>query len=142
MTFSLLAMIFLIAASLNYVWDNLHCRLYYTCRVLSFFPRQKLLLGMGAKDGIYITFCYGASAMVFSNVNILSSAWQLSLFIVATLAMAFMFERVAIATGRWQYEESMPLFFGAGVSPFVKIATTGVITFGIVFNVLGYGALS
>jgi hypothetical protein len=125
--------IFLYSFALNLIWEFSHCNLYTTCLKMKKGPRNKLLIIMSVKDGLWITFFYIITVFLFGETNILVNPIQLGTFIGLTLLFAYIDERISIAKGRWEYAKTMPTFFKVGISPLLELGLTGVISFVLVF---------
>ena len=119
-----LLLLFLVSFGLNLVWEFSHAWLYETCRRQTWQKNVRLLTVMAAKDGFFIVFFYLVSFVLFRG--------GLGLFIVISLAFSFIDEKMAIRWQRWEYATAMPIIFGAGLTPLLELAVTGVVAFAIV----------
>ena len=119
-----LLLLFLVSFGLNLVWEFSHAWLYETCRRQTWQKNVRLLSVMAAKDGFFIVFFYLVSFVLFRG--------GLGLFIVISLAFSFIDEKMAIRWQRWEYATAMPTIFGAGLTPLLELAVTGVVAFAIV----------
>lgn len=128
--------LFFIAFLVNLVWEVNHSVLYKTCYKTPFSKCMHLISLMSIKDGFYVSLFYGISVLIFKNFYILEKTNQLVFFIILSLAFSFINEYISIKIKRWEYTESMPVLFNVGLTPFIEIATTGIMTFFIVFILL------
>lgn len=116
-----LLQIFSVGFGLNLAWELTHCQLYETCRRQTWRQNTPLLIKMSFKDAVFIVLFYFISAGII---------W---LFVLLSLAFAFVDEKISVKRKRWEYAASMPTLFGVGLTPMLEIAVTGLITFVIVF---------
>jgi hypothetical protein len=126
--------IFFFSFLLNVVWELGHSLLYTTCHKCTIIEYRNLMLGQSLKDGFWIIIFYGFTVIIFNNLNILNNPWQLFAFVVLGLLFSFIDEKVSLKLKRWEYTKAMPTLFGAGLTPLLEIAVTGIIAFYIVFN--------
>lgn len=121
---------------MNLLWEVNHSVLYATCYKLSLPSYARLITIMSVKDGLWISFFYGISALLFQNIYIVESFSQLLFFIILSLLFSFFDEKISVNLGRWEYRKNMPTILGVGITPLLEIAVTGVATFFLVFLIL------
>ncbi|MBI1866625.1 MAG: hypothetical protein HY005_02630 [Candidatus Staskawiczbacteria bacterium] len=129
----ILIRIFLISFLINIIWEFSHCGLYSTC--LNWTPKKRILLLFFAsfKDALLIVIFYLIATFPFGNKNILELPLSFYYFIILSLFFSFVDEKISIRYKRWEYSPKMPKAFGVGMTPFLELAVTGIITFVIVF---------
>ena len=132
--FILLAKIFLVAFFINLLWEVLHSVLYETCLRMKLQNYVPLIVKMSIKDGLWIVFFYIITVLIFKNEIIIQNYLQLLIFSMLALSFSFIDERVSLKMRRWVYTKNMPIFFGVGLTPFLELAITGLLTFFLVFN--------
>ena len=121
------AQIFITSATLNLVWEVAHSLLYETALAIPVQQYSPMILSMSAKDGLWITLFYAASALLFKNINILKNRGQLVAFIIMALLFSFFDEKISLSMGRWEYAAAMPTLLGVGVTPLFQLAITGIL---------------
>jgi hypothetical protein len=129
--------IFLVSALLNIPWEitQTQLQLYENCANVPLRTCMPLLLVMSVKDGFFILLFYLLTVWLFRNEKILERPLQLVTFVLIALSFAFIDETVSLRLGRWAYTSAMPTVFGAGVTPLLELATTGVVALFLVFGV-------
>lgn len=125
--------IFFISFLLNMLWEFVHSQLYETCLRMKLKECIPLLVGASIKDGLWISFFYLITVLIFINENILGDVYQLVFFIVLALLFSFFDEKVSLNMKRWQYSKNMPTILGVGWSPLLELAATGTLTFLYIF---------
>ena len=124
-----LLLIFLCAFALNWIWENLHSRLYY---LPSGEPiTQYILLRATFFDAIFITLL-GA---LFLKVPFLKERKWYSL--IFGFIAAFIIEKYALQTGRWAYNSLMPIIplLNTGLTPTIQLGLLSYIVIKIVFPI-------
>ena len=129
--------IFLVSFFINLLWEINHSVLYTTCLKMKLKPCVRLRTVMSIKDGFWVTLFYVISVFLFDNLNILQNPLQLLLFLMLALFFSFADEKISIKKKRWEYSHKMPLLLGVGVTPFFELATTGTVSFFVVFIIFG-----
>ena len=127
--------IFIFGVLLNFIWEFAHCRLYKTCEGMPKKQLSMLLTGMSIKDGFFISIFYLISLWVFKTPNLFENILALLLFVVLCIGFSFIDERISLDMGRWEYNYKMPKIFGAGLTPLLEIAVTGLIAIYITFSI-------
>ena len=110
---------FAIAFIFNFIWENLHSFLYDNYRggpITAFILLRAILA-----DAVMITVIV-APFVYFSSLR--KYRW---LILIIGIALAIIIERYALSTGRWAYNEYMPLipFLGVGLTPTTQLALLG-----------------
>ena len=114
--------IFIIAFLLNFVWEYFHSALY------SFYQHElitmPILLRAAAVDAIMITTFFLLSAAV-------PVKYHLWLVLAAAAATAIALEVFALQTGRWEYNDLMPIIpiLNIGLTPVLQLPFLSYITF-------------
>jgi hypothetical protein len=124
-----------VAFFLNFFWEVLHSRLYETTLSMGPAALGNLLTLQSLKDAGWIVLFYLITLAIFRNTDITRNRAQLAVFILLALMFSFVDERISIELGRWAYASVMPTVFGAGLTPFLELAVTGLVTFLVVFVV-------
>jgi len=122
-----------VAFFLNFFWEVLHSRLYETTLAMGPAALGNLLTLQSLKDAGWIVLFYLITLAIFRNTDITRNRAQLAVFILLALMFSFVDERISIELGRWAYAPAMPTVFGAGLTPFLELAVTGLVTFLVVF---------
>lgn len=118
---------------LNVLWEFSHCWLYETCRRQSWRQNVPLLITMALKDGFFIVLFYTVVVFLFGIADILKSPAAVGAFVILAASFSFVDETISLRRKRWEYAAVMPTIFGVGVTPFLEIAVTGILTLVIVF---------
>jgi hypothetical protein len=106
----------------NFLWEMLQMRFYSSMKLLPFWSATWLCTRSAAADVALLALCFVIAALVARH-----SVWPLrptlkamatffALCLLATVAI----ERWAIATGRWSYNDTMPMILGVGVLPLLQ----------------------
>jgi hypothetical protein len=107
---------------LNLAWEVAHSLLYSWDPVISsYIP---FISFMALKDAMWVIIFYLATAFVFKDIfwfQIKKNGWLL----ISLLGFAFsvVIEWQALATGRWQYGDYMPIvpLLGVGLTPILQM---------------------
>lgn len=131
----ILFQIFIISFLINLLWEFVHCQLYETC--LNFSTKQLIprLIKASIGDGFTILLFFLISVLIFRNVKIFKKKYQILFFIIISLVYAFVWEKISLGLGSWEYASTMPTIFGVGITPLIQLAITGILTFLYVFLV-------
>jgi len=113
-----------IAFTLNLVYELCHSILYHTCWDMALTEYVPLMLKAAAIDAVWITLIF------------LTTSFNIVLFLVIAIVWAYIWEVFSLRTGRWEYSILMPRVFGVGLTPLVKLALTGILSFYILFGFL------
>ncbi len=121
-------LVFILAFVLNFVWENLHSFLY--------------IYYQGGNIGEYVLF----RAAFWDAVIILGMIFflRLTLFlknqswilIFVGIIIAIIVEKFALATGRWQYKDIMPIipYLNTGLTPTIQLGFLAYLTHKIIFR--------
>lgn len=116
-----LALVFFVSFFLNLVWENIHYLLYahYKGGIIT----EAILLHATVVDAFLITSVVGLF-MLFPTLYA-----RTYLMVLVWIAIAVGIELWALSTGRWAYNELMPLIplLSVGLSPTVQLAITGYV---------------
>lgn len=118
--------IFLLSFFLNLIWENLHSHLYvhYLGQKITEF----ILMRASLVDAITITVI---SFPFLFNTALSKKDW---LIILAGILIAISIELYALKTGRWAYNNSMPIIpiLNIGLTPTIQLALTGYLSYWLV----------
>jgi hypothetical protein len=116
------AMIALELFAVNFLWEMLQMRFYSSMKGLPFWSATWLCTRAAAADVALLAVCYVIAALIARH-----SAWPLhptpkamATFFALCLIATASIERWAIATGRWSYNDTMPMVLGVGVLPLLQ----------------------
>lgn len=116
--FTFWLLLFVFAFLLNLVWEEFHSALYlnYQGGAITHF----ILIRAALADAIFIT-------LLFYLAKVTKINW---FFPVLAVLLAFLIEWWALGTGRWAYNNLMPVvpILGVGLSPLIQLAVTGIIS--------------
>lgn len=122
-----LLLIFFVAFFVNLLYELFHSVLYKTC-IEAPLPRYIfLILKAAIFDGFSITIIYLFVSLSFAN-NL-----QIIMFLAISLGFAFFWEKYSLAKRKWEYLNTMPTILGVGVTPFIQLALTGLLSIYISF---------
>lgn len=127
--------ILLLGFLVNMPWEVLHSALYTTCYQMPFQKYTRLITTMSFKDGVWMSVFYLISYFLFGEINILNSLPQTTFFFILALSFSFIDEKISLRMKRWEYNEHMPRIGGVGITPFLEIGVTGLVTFFLLFNI-------
>jgi hypothetical protein len=121
------ALTFLLAFLLNFVWENIHSYLYVVYRGQEI--TEMILMRAALFDALFIT--------AVLSPFILKPEWKRYVWVSIAVALAFAIklELFALSTDRWSYNSFMPLvpWLGVGLSPSVQLP---LLTYATYFFVL------
>lgn len=130
---SLLISIFLAGFVLNLLYEVWHSILYKTCLEASWKKYIYLMLKAAIFDGLMIALIYVGTYLLSKNVNPLDNPYQILVFALSSLGFAYVWELHSLKKGKWEYSGKMPIVLGVGVTPFIQLALTGLLTICIIF---------
>src|SRR3990167_5963264 len=117
------SLIFILSFFLNLIWENLHSFLYigYMGGTITEF----ILLRASVADAIIITIL----SLPFIFVPRLKGKSWLIIFV--GILIAIFVELYALNTGRWAYNEYMPIIptLGAGLTPTIQLGLLGYLSY-------------
>jgi uncharacterized membrane protein len=127
--------IFLVAFSVNLVWENLHASLYD-----DYFLELKWLFFFlcAVVDGLITLLIYFLARLVFKDPLWImhSLSFRRAVVVLGLSALtATIMEKAPVFLGLWSYEESMPIvpIVEIGLSPFLQITFLPLLTFLLIF---------
>ncbi|MDP2695825.1 MAG: hypothetical protein Q8O87_01070 [bacterium] len=122
------ARIFLLAFVANLIWENLHSLLYAHYRDGEI--TQFILLRATLFDAVFITLL----GLFFLGVPYLRKNLWWS--IVIGLAAAMLIEIYALSTGRWAYNDLMPIIplLGIGLTPTIQLGLLSYFSYKLVIK--------
>ena len=118
----ILIQLFFVAFFINLIYEILHSVLYKTCLEAPLKKYIYLILKGAIFDGIFIVIFYFFVSIVFDG------SLQIIAFMVINLAFAFFWEKYSLAKKKWEYSDKMPIILGVGITPFIQLAITGLIS--------------
>lgn len=126
------AAIFLTAFLLNFVYENLHTPLYLHNPPLNFFQHLPLVIYCSFGDALYILLYYLFVGILSKNTRwiVRPEARHLAVMMLLGFLTAIIVEKHALTTGRWGYQEFMPIVpvLDIGLTPFIQLALLGPLT--------------
>ena len=130
---SIILKIFLISALINLFWEAIHSKLYKSKLKENKIKYKFIIIIASILDGVAISLIYFITVLIFNNESILNNIYQIVLFIILALLTAFIIEKIALKINLWSYKNKMLRIINIGITPLIQLATTGIITFIIVF---------
>lgn len=131
---NLLINLFLVSFLINLVYELSHSFLYKTCLEASFKKYTYLILKGALFDGFVITIIYYFSFLIFKTEHIFQNHLQLTFFIIIALLIAYFWEVYSLKAKKWEYSNNMPLVLDVGLTPFIQLALTGILSLYLVFQ--------
>lgn len=118
-----LFIVFIAAFFLNWVWEELHSVLYIHYQGGAITAIHLLRAAF-----VDATFIVAAAAVFFSFQALRQRLW---LIVPLGVAAAIVLEWFALSTGRWSYNELMPIIpvLKTGLTPTIQLGFTGYIAF-------------
>lgn len=132
----LLIKIFFTAFFINLLYELLHSVLYKTCLKAPLPKYIYLILKAAVFDGFSITIIYYTVYLLFKNQNPFYNYLQLVVFLSFNLIFAYVWEIYSLKKKKWEYSDKMPLILGVGITPFIQLALTGVVSIYFIFYFL------
>ena len=121
-------LIFILAFALNFIWENLHSFLYadYQGGKITEFILARAALA----DAVIIL-----GMIIFSRLIPFSKNRPWILILLGVI-IAVLIEKWALLTGRWQYNDAMPIipFLGIGLTPTIQLGFLGHVIHRIIFK--------
>jgi hypothetical protein len=127
-----LALVFVFAFLLNYVWESYHAVYLYTGHDFNAEKYVQMLTYVSIVDGALILGIFLIISVLWKNVLWLQTMnrGQVWTTVVAGLAIAAAIEyRKVFVLKTWSYIPLMPTVFGIGVSPLFQLGVTGLVSF-------------
>ncbi len=106
---------------LNFLWENLHSKLYVYHMGEEITQRVLFIATLG--DVLILS----VFALVWYFVPFFKKNFWV--FVPIALFVAYLIEKCAFMTNRWQYAEAMPIvpILNVGLSPFLQLAVTTMV---------------
>ncbi len=123
--------LFFIAFFLNLLYELLHSLLYKTCQEASLKKYIYLILKAAIFDGLVISVISVATFSIFP-------AYQLVVFVLVSLAFAYLWEIYSLKAGEWEYAKTMHKMLGVCLTPLVQLVLTGLLSLYIANNFFVY----
>ncbi|OGZ63038.1 MAG: hypothetical protein A3C58_00595 [Candidatus Staskawiczbacteria bacterium RIFCSPHIGHO2_02_FULL_34_10] len=130
----LLVKIFVIAFFINLLYEVLHSVLYKTCLESNLQKYIRLILKAAIFDGFVITIIYYIEYIIFKNQNLFYSSSQIITFSLISLFFAYIWEIYSLKKKKWEYSNKMPLILGVGITPFLQLCMTGILSIYLSLN--------
>lgn len=104
------------AFGLHFIWENIQCRMFF---VHGTYETGVLAMAVASAGDVLLTWViYSVVALVFREWRWARHGWgrtQATVVLVAALIVGEGIESHALKTGRWAYNEHMPIVPGIGV---------------------------
>lgn len=123
---TILIKIFFVGFFINLLYELLHSLLYKTCLEAPLKKYIFLILKAAIFDGATIVIIYFVAYKIFFK------PYQLIAFSIISLTFAYIWEIRSLKKKKWKYSDKMPLILGIGITPFVQLALTGLLSIYIV----------
>ncbi|MBI2634492.1 hypothetical protein HYW82_02370 [Candidatus Peregrinibacteria bacterium] len=120
--------IFLLSLFLNFIWENAHSYLYTA--YMGGRITETILLRASVGDAVIITLL----SLPFIFVPMLKNkSW---IIIFAGVLIAIFIELYALRTGRWAYNEYMPMIpiISIGLTPAIQLGLLGYLSYRLVVD--------
>ncbi len=124
--------IFLIAFSLNFIWESYHSILFYTCCTEMPSPEHlRLMSYVSTIDALLILLGYFIISLKsgFSWPNNRNKNNYITFSVIVFIFALWIEYRGVYILKKCSYNELMPILFGFGLSPLIQLITTGLLTF-------------
>lgn len=122
---------------LNVVWESLHWVWFYIPDLpVPQFTYITHIASLG--DGVWIVIIYWATALLTNDSTWVRKPGRHHILTYASLGLiaAAGIEWWAALTDAWTYGDTMPVILGVGISPFIQLATTGLLSVRITKSIL------
>ncbi|MDD2870430.1 MAG: hypothetical protein PHS49_00435 [Candidatus Gracilibacteria bacterium] len=115
--------ILIVSFILNIAWENANAPLYKG--FIDYSNHFKMCFDASIGDALLILTMYFLISLILWNLDWIESIKikDFFLIIVIGLIITIIFEKYALDTGRWDYNEYMPIipFLGIGLSPILQL---------------------
>ena len=124
----------LIALIINIIWEFSHYQLYID---LSGIPSTRHLIQASFFDMLLLIGIFLFISLKNKTISWINKPKKSDyiIIIITGFIIAIFIETINLNFGRWAYKEIMPTIFGIGLSPFLQLALTGILSLFIV-NIL------
>lgn len=126
--------IFFAAFFINLLYEILHSVLYETCLAAPLPKYVRLILKAALFDGFWIAAFHFIFFVGAENGRDIFSEWRLTPFLLGLLIFGYLWEIWSVKNDRWKYSSKMPLVFGIGLTPFIQLPLTGILSLLFVFH--------
>lgn len=130
--------ILIVSFILNIAWENAHAPLYKW--FIDYSNHFKMCFDASIWDALLILTMYFLISLILWNLDWIESIKikDFFLIIVIGLIITIIFEKYALDTWRWDYNEYMPIipFLWIGLSPILQLIITPYLTFFIIWKCL------
>ncbi len=130
--FLALTVMFIIALILNYVWESMHEAFLYRVSTCDAELYILMILEAAVVDAFIILGIYLGVAVLWKDVLWVLSMKRNQLYAacISGMIIAVIIEyRSALVLKAWSYLPAMPTLFGIGLTPFIQLSMTGLLTF-------------
>jgi len=133
------ALIFMFAFLMNYVWESLHEAFLYEQHSFKAEKYVVMMMYVSTVDASIILGIYLGIAALWKDILwVREMKWQqtFAVFIAGMAIAAFIEYRNVLVLKEWSYTPLMPTISGIGVSPLLQLGITGSLTFWLTRKVL------
>lgn len=121
--------VYLLGFLINFFWESLHSQLYEKCLSLPLRKYLKRIIEASFADSLTITGLIVFFTYICNVEEPGNSLTALISYAAISLFIAYFYELYALKKELWNYTDRMPTFLGAGITPLLQLAVTGIITF-------------
>lgn len=136
-TFKLISIFAAVELILQGIWEYSVCGIFYSIEGQAFVEHQLLMIQATVGDVFIALGLFVILAFVNYRSNWFLDLWERKDIIISLLysvLIAFYFEIHALNTGRWGYQETMPLFPGTPVALLPVIQLTVLLPLGFILT--------
>ena len=123
--------VFILSYLLNFLWESIHAKLFYTGFLLENVNYWNLMIYASTIDSLLVILMYFTTALFFKDIYWIkkTSKYKILLFITIGFLIAIYIEYLNVyILHRWEYNELMPTIFGIGLSPLIQLSITGLVS--------------
>ena len=123
--------IILFSFLLNFLWESLHGFSLYTDHIIDSDQYVRMMAYMSFMDALTILAMYLFCVFFMKDVLWLKDLnhRRVIIFFIFGLFVAVVAEYWAVyVTHEWHYNDRMPVMFGIGLSPFLQLSVTGLMS--------------
>lgn len=116
---------------LNFFWESLHAFSLYKDHIIDSDKYVRMMVYVSLMDAVTILAMYVFCAFFIQDILWLRKLYpkQVIMFLIIGLIVAVAAEYWAVyITHEWYYNNRMPVIFGIGLSPFLQLSVTGIIS--------------
>lgn len=108
---------------LNFVWEMVQARWFASMRGLTLWRATLICTWATLGDVLIATIAFAVAAVVAKSVT-----WPVQrgailamiAFVLVGIAISISYEVLALRSGRWRYDPTMPVLFGIGLPPLLQ----------------------